>query len=165
MSPHIISAAEVREFSAFCLFSRRFDPKEAWRCDDVMMASWWWRLCVSNMFPRCPPVNLNLLMCSDGDPDPANILKVTMLHFHSEWHHYIISNSKLDLSDSVTAGRRADRHHDNSNYNNATVKETNSFEFKFFAGHSCDKGSGGQSGGQTIISVFFFFIVSCQRQL
>ena len=62
--------------------------------------SWWWHLCVFKVFPWCPPVNLNLLtvyndmdaviMCSDGDPDPPNILESDKVMFNPKLHYYII---------------------------------------------------------------------------
>ena len=90
----IIATAAVRQFSAIVRShnarpglktNRRVvhavSPKQAWRS-----TSWWWQcLCIFKVFPRCPPVNLNLwtvynhmdaiIMCSDWDPDPPNILE------------------------------------------------------------------------------------------
>ena len=64
-------------------------------CRIIQEAWWWWqRLCVFKLFPRCRPVNLNLLtvhnhmdaviLCCDWDSDPPNILesdKVTLFFF------------------------------------------------------------------------------------
>ena len=64
------------------------------RCE--RSTSWWWYLCVFKVFPRCPPVSLNprtvynhmdaVMMCSDRDPDPPNILNVKVMFFATVIH-------------------------------------------------------------------------------
>ena len=58
-----------------------------------------------SMFPRCPPRQSEpakcynrmdgVIMCSDWDPDPSNILESDQI-FHAKLHNYIITISKLD---------------------------------------------------------------------
>ena len=75
----------------------------------VLMSLWFckglgWGLGVFKEFPRCPPVNLNprtvsnhidaVIMCSDWDPDPLNILESERFTFFAL--NYIIAISKLD---------------------------------------------------------------------
>ena len=58
---------------------------------------------IQKQFPRSPPVNLNLrtvynhmdivIMCSDWDPDPPNILKSVKVMFYTV--SYMIAISKL----------------------------------------------------------------------
>ena len=130
--------------------------------------TWWCHdgdVCVSNMFPGCPPVNLNMnlltvynqwdavIMCSDGDPDPPNNLKSGSYVFHSKLHNYINTISKQEAV-WLCHCRRADCRCDNSNYNNTNTRWVKVFcqwQMLFF-GQKCDEESGGQTG-QTLLHV------------